>query len=309
MTTLQQTTLTIVATAVALLCGWGQSASAQLPTEPQTTTAAETVVATPETVVAQPAVEPIVQQPSQPTTRQLAVQPTMQPTAQQPTAQQPTPEPQEQEWVRSTELFKERLAQTDSLSPGRVVVVEQDSTAADAVRRFDLVAQPREVYNGYRIRLYSGNNQQARAEAEAVQQTFREHYAVPIYFSYENPYFLVSCGNCLSHEEAIILLSKVRAHFPKAFIVACEIPAELIITPPVVRLASEVEAEALAAEALAAEVAEGKGESAEGESVVGTSEVAEGAVVPATEPASEPAATAQEPATEPIADGATPAAE
>lgn len=302
MTTLQQTTLTIVATAVALLCGWGQSASAQLPTEPQTTTAAETVVATPETVVAQPAVEPIVQQPSQPTTRQLAVQPTM----------QPTPEPQEQEWVRSTELFKARLAQTDSLSPGRVVVVEQDSTAADAVRRFDLVAQPREVYNGYRIRLYSGNNQQARAEAEAVQQTFREHYAVPIYFSYENPYFLVSCGNCLSHEEAIILLSKVRAHFPKAFIVACEIPAELIITPPVVRLASEVEAEALAAEALAAEVAEGKGESAEGESVVGTSEVAEGAVVPATEPASEPATTAQEPATkptEPIADGATPAAE
>lgn len=132
----------------------------------------------------------------------------------------------------STEEFRMALSQTDSLSGGAVWVVEDEASAADAVRRFDLHSQPRQSYDGYRIRLYSGNNQQARAEAEAVQQLFRENYAVPVYFSYENPYFMVSCGNCLTHEEAIMLLSKVRIHFPKAFIVACEIPAELFVNPP-----------------------------------------------------------------------------
>ena len=35
---------------------------------------------------------------------------------------------------------------------------------------------------------------------------------------YENPYFKVSAGRCVTAEEAIMLLERVRVKFPKAFL-------------------------------------------------------------------------------------------
>lgn len=98
--------------------------------------------------------------------------------------------------------------------------------------KYNRQTSPRKSYQGYRIRIFASHTQSARTDAEAAMELFREHYNVPLYFSYENPYFLVTCGNCLTQEEAIMLLSKVRIHFPKAFIVTTEIPAELFTTPP-----------------------------------------------------------------------------
>lgn len=106
------------------------------------------------------------------------------------------------------------------------------SSAQPAIDKYNAQTAPKESYQGYRIRIFSGNSQSARTEAEAAIALFEEHFVVPVYFSYENPYFLVTCGNCLTHEEAIMLLSKVRIHFPKAFIVTTEIPAEALLTPP-----------------------------------------------------------------------------
>ena len=124
--------------------------------------------------------------------------------------------------------FKAHLSVPDSLSGARVVASEEWGSAADAIMKFDAQTSPQATFQGYRIRIYSGNSQSARAEAEAAQQLFAEHYNVPTYFAYENPYFLVSCGNCLTQEEAIMLLSKVRIHFPKAFIVMAEIPSSAV---------------------------------------------------------------------------------
>lgn len=126
--------------------------------------------------------------------------------------------------------FKAHLSVPDSLSGARVVASEEWGSAADAIMKFDAQTSPQTTFQGYRIRIYSGNSQSARAEAEAAQQLFAEHYNVPTYFAYENPYFLVSCGNCLTQEEAIMLLSKVRIHFPKAFIVMAEIPSSAVTT-------------------------------------------------------------------------------
>lgn len=126
--------------------------------------------------------------------------------------------------------FKAHLSVPDSLSGARVVASEEWGSAADAIMKFDAQTSPQESFQGYRIRIYSGNSQSARAEAEAAQQLFAEHYNVPTYFAYENPYFLVSCGNCLTQEEAIMLLSKVRIHFPKAFIVMAEVPSSAVTT-------------------------------------------------------------------------------
>ena len=99
------------------------------------------------------------------------------------------------------------------------------SSAQPAIDKYNAQTAPKESYQGYRIRIFASNSQTARTDAEAAIELFEQNFKVPVYFAYENPYFLVTCGNCLSHEEAIILLSKVRKLFPKAFIVMCDIPA------------------------------------------------------------------------------------
>ena len=142
--------------------------------------------------------------------------------------------------------FKAQLSQPDSLTSARVVATEEWGSAADAIMKFDAQTSPQESFQGYRIRIYSGNSQSARAEAEAAQQLFIQNYNVPAYFAYENPYFLVSCGNCLTQEEAIMLLSKVKIHFPKAFVVMAEIPTSAVTTTyvrPVVESTEEESAE------------------------------------------------------------------
>ncbi|MBQ1213427.1 MAG: SPOR domain-containing protein [Tidjanibacter sp.] len=160
--------------------------------------------------------------------------------------------------------FKAQLSQPDSLTSARVVATEEWGSAADAIMKFDAQTSPQESFQGYRIRIYSGNSQSARAEAEAARQLFVENYNVPAYFAYENPYFLVSCGNCLTQEEAIMLLSKVKIHFPKAFVVMAEIPASAVTTTYVRPVVESTE-----------ESTEEEGEkSAEGEAVVAEEQTA-----------------------------------
>lgn len=127
--------------------------------------------------------------------------------------------------------LKASLMEADSLTGARVTTAEYGE-AAEAVAKYDAQRSPATTMQGYRIRIYSGNHQSARAEAEEAKALFEEHYAVPTYFTYENPYFLVTCGNCLTQEEAMMLLRSVRVHFPKAFIVMAEIPTVLFLTRP-----------------------------------------------------------------------------
>lgn len=127
--------------------------------------------------------------------------------------------------------FLQQLAEPDSLSGARSQV-RIHFGAEEAINKYNAQTTPKESYQGYRIRIFASNSQTARTDAEKAIELFEEHYAVPVYFAYENPYFIVTCGNCISHEEAIMLLSKVKIHFPKAFIVATEIPAELLSRKP-----------------------------------------------------------------------------
>ena len=97
--------------------------------------------------------------------------------------------------AQSLDAFKERLA-----AP----------VASDAARlRFP----------GYRVCIFFDNGQDARAGAIAAKQLFEENYpGIKVYMVYENPYFKVAVGDCLTTEEAIILKGRVSSAFPKAFV-------------------------------------------------------------------------------------------
>ena len=129
-------------------------------------------------------------------------------------------------WGNLSQLFEAQTTKTDS-AQCKIVITHSAQMAID---KFNEQTSPRESYQGYRIRIFASHNQTARTDAEAAIALLNEHYNISHYLSYENPYFLVTCGDCLTQEEAIMLLSKVRIHFPKAFIVMAEIPSSAVTT-------------------------------------------------------------------------------
>lgn len=122
--------------------------------------------------------------------------------------------------AQSLEAFKRRLAEpvvAESVSVrGRVAVCE----AADAARAVAAASRmgTRTRFYGYRVCIFQDNSQNGRAEAVAAKALFEQTYpGERVYMVYENPYFKVMVGNCLTSEEAIILKGRVSATFPKAF--------------------------------------------------------------------------------------------
>ena len=52
-----------------------------------------------------------------------------------------------------------------------------------------------------------------------MKKSFEESFpGVSVDMVYDFPYFKVSAGRCVTSEEAIMLLERVRAKFPKAFL-------------------------------------------------------------------------------------------
>lgn len=122
--------------------------------------------------------------------------------------------------AQSLDAFKERLrspvASQTTLGAARVLVTEHGDAAravADASR-----SGSRLRLRGYRVCIFFDNGQDARAGAVAAKTLFEEKFPdIRVYWVYENPYFRVTVGNCLTAEEAIILKGKVSGVFPKAF--------------------------------------------------------------------------------------------
>lgn len=74
--------------------------------------------------------------------------------------------------------------------------------------------------NGYRIRIFFDNKQNARAESEAALRKFTAKYHdMNAYRSYANPYFKVTVGDFRTKTEAMQVMKRVVADFPAAFIV------------------------------------------------------------------------------------------
>jgi len=89
----------------------------------------------------------------------------------------------------------------------------------------EVLARNREInkekkLQGYRVRIYFDNRQEARLRSSDVESHFTETYpGIPAYRTYTNPYFKVTVGDFRTKSEAIMLLKKIESEFPSAFIV------------------------------------------------------------------------------------------
>lgn len=125
--------------------------------------------------------------------------------------------------AQSLDAFKRHLAEPVASGPydRAQVFVSEYGDAGQVVRQASRQGvRPR--FRGYRVCIFMDNGQSgqdARAGAVAAKELFEQTYPdVRVYMVYENPYFKVRVGNCLTAEEAIILKGKVAGTFPKAFL-------------------------------------------------------------------------------------------
>ena len=123
--------------------------------------------------------------------------------------------------AQSLDAFKERLAApvaSDAAFGTAKVAVTECGDAARAVNEASR-AGARLRFPGYRVCIFFDNGQDARAKAVEAKTLFEEHFpGIRVYMVYENPYFKVTVGDCLTSEEAIILKGKIASTFPKAFV-------------------------------------------------------------------------------------------
>jgi hypothetical protein len=107
---------------------------------------------------------------------------------------------------------------------GARIVIDEKGDAADIIKAVKTPYAGRKV-NGYRVRIFFDNAQDARQKASVARARLNELFPdVSSYMNYENPYFEVTAGNCLTQEEAVILWGKLKSSFDKAFITRVEIP-------------------------------------------------------------------------------------
>ena len=100
---------------------------------------------------------------------------------------------------------------------GNKVRVVEDSDTRNAVLLVEGQRKANEV-SGVRVVIFSANGQYAGDNAEKVLNEFRNQFPhINSYLVYESPYFKISVGDCLSMEEAQVLMAEVSPYYPKAY--------------------------------------------------------------------------------------------
>lgn len=100
------------------------------------------------------------------------------------------------------------------------IVINQDNTITQlhSLRYLQNAKSP--GMDGFRIRIFFEIGQFARKNSEDVMQAFMEKYpGVPVYQSYQNPYWKISVGDFRSRESALKFYYEILKDYPKAFII------------------------------------------------------------------------------------------
>ena len=129
--------------------------------------------------------------------------------------------------------FRRRLALPEVVGEGGAtasVHVTETPDAAAAVARGTSRNGGEVSFQGYRVGIYSGNDSKAQENSLAAKERFEQEFSdINVYWVYDNPYFKVTAGDCLTEEEAVMLLARVRRLFPKAYVVRAGMTLDNIV--------------------------------------------------------------------------------
>ena len=75
-------------------------------------------------------------------------------------------------------------------------------------------------FDGYRIRIYFDNSQDARDASSSILEAFEtSHPDIPAYRTFDSPNFKVTVGDFRTRSEALAALRSMQPEYPSAFIV------------------------------------------------------------------------------------------
>ena len=124
--------------------------------------------------------------------------------------------------------------QARSYAEEGAVSLNQSSTITRMLDQNAETNRYNQTMQGYRIRIYRDNSQNARQRSESIIATFKERYPyVGAYRSYDNPYFMVMVGDFRTVDEAIKFQSQVASDYGSEYS-STYIIKEKIFFPPIV---------------------------------------------------------------------------
>ncbi len=127
----------------------------------------------------------------------------------------------------------------DSAAEALRLIVEQEIDEKSGERKAATV-------QGYRIGIFFDNSATARARAtEVVQRCDSLLGDLQTTMSYDNPYFKVSAGYCISQEEAVIQLHRVQRYFPRAYLMRESVTPQNIVAARNTELAAKARRDSL----------------------------------------------------------------
>jgi hypothetical protein len=99
-------------------------------------------------------------------------------------------------------------------------IVLRQSTAIKELLNNYVARNPYKKSQGFRVRIFFDNSQDARQRALEVETNFKTQYPdTPTYYTYQNLYFKVAVGDFRTKSEAMHFLHAIAEHYPGAFII------------------------------------------------------------------------------------------
>lgn len=124
-----------------------------------------------------------------------------------------------QSWEKDTLAMDSSLALYERfISPINRNVSRTDSLDKAMVGHIE--KNKKRMINGYRLRIFFDNAQNARGVSEQIAAAFAEQYPdIPVYRVYANSYFKVTVGDFRSKSDAMRFLNIIKETYPSVFLV------------------------------------------------------------------------------------------
>jgi len=100
------------------------------------------------------------------------------------------------------------------------VSIKQDPRITQLMNAYYIQNASRPGLQGFRLRIFFDLGQQSRTNSLEVMNQFMEDFpGIPVYRTFDSPYYKVSVGDFRSRDEALKLHQRISRRYPKAFIV------------------------------------------------------------------------------------------
>jgi hypothetical protein len=99
------------------------------------------------------------------------------------------------------------------------IILRQSTTIKELLNNY-VARNSYKKMQGFRVRIFFDNSQNARQRALEVETDFKTQYPdTPTYYTYQNLYFKVAVGDFRTKSEAMHFLRTISAQYPGAFII------------------------------------------------------------------------------------------